>query len=124
MTYIKHSIILRLRFPSLYQKGKKANYGKEDVDFASTTLLNMWKTDFLNANTDGYESLKNTAYLSKLQDKDIAGLISDYYSLIAEIKLTELDHNQRLNESQRQLTKLNWKGWTSFLNQMSRSGEK
>jgi len=116
VAYIQFNIMPRLRFPFLYREQKnKANYGKEDVDFASTTLLNMWKTDYLNANTDGYESLKNTAYLSKLQDKDIASLISDYYSLISEIELTEGSHIQQLKESQRQFNEAELEGLDTFL---------
>ena len=114
--YIEYNIKRRLRFPFLYRKQKgKANYGKDDVDFASTTLQDMWKTDYLNANTDGYESLKSTAYLSKLQDKDIASLISDYYSLITEIELTEGRHNQRLKENQSQFNELELEGLQTFL---------
>lgn len=74
-------------------------FEKPDVIFASETLSAISDFRYLNANLSGFESIKNSGYLSKLQGKDIENLIYTYYSLIQEIVTNEKDYNEFLRNS-------------------------
>jgi hypothetical protein len=74
-------------------------YTSEDVGMVSQTFMSMSQPDYLNANTSGFESLKNSGYLAKLQGTDLEELLFDYYSLVNELTLEENNYNRMVLDS-------------------------
>ena len=91
-------------------------YTKEDVTFASQALLLLSRPDYLIANSSGFESLKNSGYLAKLQGTDIEELIFNYYSLVNEIKVEENNYNISLKNAMEDLQRSNLEGLSQFFN--------
>lgn len=85
-------------------------YSKEDVTFVSKLLSQLRDFNYLNPNTSGFESLKNSGHLSKLQGKDIGNLLSAYYNLAEQLKLDESIYNQRLESSITEISQANLTG--------------
>lgn len=99
-TYINQNIIPRvMKSPSAITNLKSTTYGKEDVVFTSKALDDIWDLNYLNANTSGFESLKSSGYLSKLQGTDIGDLLSEYYNLVNQITLEEVSYNDRIQNA-------------------------
>src|SRR5210317_1293481 len=91
-----------------------SHYNKEDVSYASQTLIEISELNYLNANLSGFESLKNSGYLSKLQGTDIEDLLYRYYNLINEISLAEETYNTTLRNNNSELIRAELEGITSF----------
>ncbi len=100
-------------------------YNIENVSLASQTIKSIWDLDYLNANLSGFESLKNSGYLSKLQGKDIENLLLNYYNLINEITIEENNYNASLLNSSKEFLKVDLPGRYGFFNpgQMTWSDE-
>ena len=67
---------------------------RKDVKFGSETLSTLSNFEYFNADLSGFESMKNSGYLSKLKGKDIENLIYKYYNLVQEINTKEKDFNE------------------------------
>ncbi len=72
---------------------------REDVMFGSETLARISSFEYFNSDLSGFESIKNSGYLSKLKGKKIENLIYKYYHIVKEIELKEKDLNEILRES-------------------------
>lgn len=69
-----------------------------EIDFASFALVQSQQIRFLNANTTGYDALKNSGILEQLQGRDIEHLLFDYYDTVGRIAQTERDHNEYVRQ--------------------------
>ena len=72
---------------------------RKDVKFGSETLSILSNFEYFNADLSGFESIKNSGYLSKLKGKDIENLIYKYYNLVQEINTKEKDFNDILRNA-------------------------
>lgn len=106
--YISQNITPRVReMPYL---NRTSEYNKEDVTFVSEALRDVWDLNYLNANTSGFESLKSSGFLSKIQGKDIGYLLSNYYNLVNEIALEEALYNDLLLNERIEFSKADLEG--------------
>ncbi|GAB5526315.1 MAG: hypothetical protein Roseis2KO_41870 [Roseivirga sp.] len=97
--YVITNLSLRVNKAPLINNIIGTDYSKEDVTFVSKLLSQLRDFNYLNPNTSGFESLKNSSHLSKLQGKDIGNLLSAYYNLAEQLKFDESIYNQRLERS-------------------------
>ena len=74
-------------------------YELSDIKLISQNVINVTQQDYFNANLSGFESLKNSGYLSKLQNTDIEELLYKYYNLVNEITLKENNYNRNIQNS-------------------------
>jgi hypothetical protein len=72
---------------------------RKDVKFGSETLSRLSNFEYFNADLSGFESIKNSGFLSKLKGKDIENLIYKYYNLVQEINTKEKDFNEILRNA-------------------------
>lgn len=71
----------------------------EDIAFCSQTFLSFSQLDYLNSDSSGFESLKASGFLSKLQGTDIEQLLFDYYRLVRDITQIENQYNEVTQQS-------------------------
>jgi hypothetical protein len=76
---------------------------RRDIKFLSETLTAVSKISYLNKDDSGFESIKNSGYLSKLQGQDLENLIYTYYNLVKEIEVREQDYNQSIKDGLRDI---------------------
>lgn len=69
---------------------------KKDIKYCSETISMISDLAYLNTDQSGFESVKSSGFLSKLQGKDIENLIYKYYNLVQEIERMENDFNESL----------------------------
>ena len=81
-------------------------YEKSDIKLISQNLLDVLELDYFNPNLSGFESLKNSGYLSKLQGSDIEELLNAYYNLVNEITLTENNYNRNIENASNQFASI------------------
>ena len=74
-------------------------YELSDIKLISQNVINVTQQDYFNANLSGFESLKNSGYLSKLQGTDVEELLYRYYNLVNEITLKENNYNRNIENS-------------------------
>ena len=72
---------------------------KAHIKFSSETMNTLSKIEYLITDESGFESMKNSVYLSKLQGKDLENLIYKYYNLVQETAKKENDYNEDLKTS-------------------------
>jgi hypothetical protein len=72
---------------------------RKDVKFGSEVLSTISDFEYFNADLSGFESIKNSGYLSKLKGKDIENLIYKYYNLVQEVSTKEKDFNEILRNA-------------------------
>lgn len=109
--YINENIIERVLNSFSITTDLKSNaFNKEDVVFTSKTITDVWDLNYLNANTSGFESIKNSGYYSKLQGKDIGFLLSEYYNLSSQIALDETNYNDRIQNARIEYAKSKLEG--------------
>ena len=72
---------------------------REDIKFGSRLLSNISNFEYFNADLSGFESMKSSGYLSKLNGKDIETLIYQYYNLVQEMSAKEKDYNDILRNA-------------------------
>ena len=90
------------------------DYDKNDVSNVSQTILEISELNYLNANLSGFESLKNSGYLSKLQGSDIEDLLYTYYNLVNEIRLAEETYNATIRNNNSELISADLEGKANF----------
>ncbi|MFK7781960.1 DUF6090 family protein [Psychroserpens sp.] len=72
---------------------------RKDVKFGSEVLSSISNFEYFNADLSGFESIKNSGYLSKLKGMDIENLIYRYYNLVQKINIKEKDFNEILRNA-------------------------
>lgn len=87
-----------------------------DINVASEVLASIMEPDYLNADQSGYESLKSSGFLAKLQGKQLQGLLYRYYNLIKEISVHENNQNRRFQSAADEFTKVNFENLSLFFN--------
>jgi hypothetical protein len=86
----------------------------EQATFISNTFTDLWALDHLNSNTSGFESLKSSGYLSKLQQTDLEEMLLNYYNLVDDIVFSEDRYNAMLFNANTQLNNANLAGILAF----------
>lgn len=81
-------------------------YEKSDIKLISQNFLDVTELDYFNPNLSGFESLKNSGYLSKLQGSDIEELLNVYYNLVNEITLAENNYNRNIENASNQFASI------------------
>jgi hypothetical protein len=81
-------------------------YDKSDIKLISQNFIDVTQLDYFNPNLSGFESLKNSGYLSKLQGSDIEELLNVYYNLVNEITLTENNYNRNIENARNQFASI------------------
>ena len=76
--------------------GRKRTFEIAEIAFASYALSEASKLHFFNANPSGYEALKSSGTLGRLQGRDIEGLLHDYYHTVSRIGHQEQSHNENV----------------------------
>ncbi len=79
-------------------------YDISDIKLISKNVIDVAELDYFNANLSGFESLKNSGYLSKLQGTDIEELLYTYYNLVNEITLIENNYNRNIENGMNQFS--------------------
>ncbi len=74
-------------------------YSVEDIAFSSQAFLSISQLDYLNSDSSGFESLKASGFLSKLQGTDFEQLLFNYYRLVRDITLQENQYNEITQQS-------------------------
>ena len=91
----------------------KSAFRKDEITFAGKAFTQAQELHYFNANTSGFEALKSSGVLDRLQGNDIESLLYDYYDLITQIAYDEKNHND--------LVKLLWlqfvSNWPKALDQ-------
>ena len=95
---------------------KEETYNQSDIIFTSQSFNAILENNYLNANLSGFESLKNSGYLSKLQGKDIEVLLFQYYSIVEEIRLMEKHYNENLQNASEDFYTTDFNKLASFKN--------
>ena len=72
---------------------------RDDIKYGSEILTKISKFEYFNADLSGFESIKSSGYLSKLNGQDIESLIYKYYNLVQEITAKEKDYNDILRNA-------------------------
>ena len=87
-----------------WNMGLLTSYTVDEIEFASEALMLAREQLYVNANTSGYEGLRNSGYLSSLGDPELEGLLFEYYELVARIRQFEQNHNEYLRGLSLQFT--------------------
>jgi hypothetical protein len=75
--------------------------GRQEIDeiiAASRTLSRAKELSYFNSNTSGYEALKSSGLVGKLQGNDAERLLFDYYNTVDRISRMEADHNTMIRD--------------------------
>jgi hypothetical protein len=97
------------RVPYLFEiiVGKKY-LSYEDIWLLSSTTIKLFEQDYFIPDQSGYESLKNSGYLNKLRGEDLEFLIYQYYNLILEINMKEIEYNDSLKNAKKSFQDANF----------------
>lgn len=87
-----------------------------DINIAAEVITSLMEPDYLNADQSGYESLKSSGFLSKLQGKQLQGLLYRYYNLIKEISIHENNQNMRFQRAEDEFIKVGFQNLPLFFN--------
>ena len=93
-----------------------AHYSINDIKFISETFSWIIDLDYLVPDLSGYDSLKNSGYLSKLQGKDLELLLYRYYNLVEEISIKETDYNDILRNAHKEFMGVGFEDMAYFNN--------
>lgn len=74
--------------------GGKVFFTRADIAFAAHALAQAQQLHYFNANTSGYEALKSSGVLDRLQGRDVENLLYDYYDTVSRIAHNEQNHNE------------------------------
>lgn len=75
----------------------KSSFTVEEVLYLARALRAAETTIYFNPNTSGFDALKSSGVLDRLQGRDVEKLLSRYNDAIARVRQLEQDHNTRLN---------------------------
>ena len=78
-----------------YCKIEQLNFLNKTFNFDDTSNAFLAYVDYyFNANTSGYDALKNSPYLGKINGTDLNNLIINYYAKIYQIEEAEKSYNE------------------------------
>ena len=72
---------------------RKTAFKKDEITFSGKAFTQAQELHYFNANTSGFEALKSSGVLDRLQGHDIENLLYDYYDLMVQIANDEKNHN-------------------------------
>ena len=87
-----------------WSMGWLSAYRVDEIEFASDALALAREQLYFNANTSGYEGLRNSGLLSSLGDPAIESLLFEYYELVSRVRQFEQNHNEYLRGLSLQFT--------------------
>ena len=93
ITRKKREIAENLSFRKLLFISGKTSFTRDEIAFAGQAFTQAQELHYFNANTSGYEALKTSGVLDRLQGNDIETLLYDYYDTISQIEHDEKNHN-------------------------------
>jgi hypothetical protein len=82
----------------------RETYSVEDVALLSHAFGEASEPLHFNANMSGYEALKSSGVLDRMQGRDIENLLYDYYDTVSRISQEEESHNEYLQLHRFQVT--------------------
>jgi len=88
---------LKIRRKTIVESCKKErlNFFNETFDLQTTqNALYAYSDFYFTANTSGYESLKNSTYLGKINGSVLNNLLTEYYAVVAFIRQEEKSLNE------------------------------
>ena len=88
----QENLLTRTRVQTVINKSSP--YDVEDVYFFNRSAYFARQTLHFIPDTSGYEALKNSGVLDRLQGKDIERLLSDYYNMLGNIQHLESEQNE------------------------------
>jgi hypothetical protein len=71
----------------------QSTFSTKDISLYSKARFEASAQEIFAANTSGYDSLKNSDVLGRLQGNDIENLLADYYDVVGRIENLEASHN-------------------------------
>lgn len=71
----------------------QSTFSPEEISLYSKAIIEALAKEIFAANTSGYESLKNSEILGRLQGNDLENLLADYYDVVGRIENLEASHN-------------------------------
>lgn len=95
---------------------RKSYLAIHDINVASEVLASIMEPDYLNADQSGYESLKSSGFLAKLEGRELQGLLYRYYNLIKEISVHENNQNVRFQGAADEFAKVGFQNLPLFFN--------
>ncbi|NBC24847.1 MAG: hypothetical protein GVX78_04440 [Bacteroidetes bacterium] len=113
----------RRMYPAYYQIRQEVygdsltaayRYSRENIDFMARAISEAWEEKYLIPNVSGFESLKNSGFLSQLQGTDIEELLFNYYNLLEELTIQENNYNQGILSSFDDFVSANLEGTNPF----------
>lgn len=99
-------------------------YSVENLDFVSRAINDAWTNIYLTPDLSGFESLKNSGFLSQLQGTDLEKLLFNYYNLLDELTTLENNYNTGLQNSFEQFVNADLPGLYAFFNPGIREWER
>ena len=87
-----------------WNMGWLKSYSVAEIDFASDALAMAREQLYFNANTSGYEGLRNSGLLSSLDNMALERLLFEYYEIVSRIRQFEQSHNDYLRGLSLQFT--------------------
>lgn len=87
-----------------WNMGWLTSYSIAEIDFASDALTLAREQLYFNANTSGYEGLRNSGHLSSLGNQELESLLFEYYETVSRIRQLEQSHNDYLRGLSLQFT--------------------
>ncbi|WP_075351017.1 DUF6090 family protein [Algoriphagus marinus] len=99
-------------------------YSVENLDFMSRAINDAWTNIYLTPDLSGFESLKNSGFLSQLQGTDLEKLLSNYYNLLEELTTLENNYNTGLQNSFEQFINADLPGTYAFFSPGIREWER
>jgi hypothetical protein len=91
-------------------------YSVENLDFASRAVNDAWETRYLTPDLSGFESLKNSGFLSQLQGTDLEKVLYNYYNLIDELITRENNYNSSIQSAKKDFLNAGLPGTLAFFN--------
>lgn len=87
-----------------WNMGWLTSYSVAEIDFASVALALAREQLYFNANSSGYEGLRNSGLLSSLDDRALESLLFEYHEIVSRIRQFEQSHNDYLRGLSLQFT--------------------
>lgn len=103
-TFRDSSIIASKYFMTMIQQESKAQYS---TYFSKYFKFNPWLDETFQSNQSGFEALKNSGYLNRIQQTDLETELYTYYSLVEKIKNEEQSLNNFMEEMEYDMYKNN-----------------
>ena len=103
-TFRDSSVISSKYFMKMIEQESKAQYS---TYFSKYFKFNPWLDESFQSNQSGFEALKNSGYLNKIQQTDLETELYKYYSLVQKIREEEQSLNSFMEEMEYDMYKNN-----------------